>query len=253
MSRTIVPVGLLFFYYISYNSPIATAQYQSIYDIEETKIFEIIQDEVEPICGPSQYVFTPECLPVEIPLVDSSTIAVPEVAVTSTLYTPYQTAMWFLKSNESYLPRAKWDHKQFTSGWGTKASYLGEYISRQDADQRVVRHFNNVYQNVINDYPNLVEDRFVALIVAQFLYNCGSPGNGLKNALRNFDANDNTTLDNLISVMGRYVHASGVRQPGLVIRRQQEAILLRATPLERQMLTNKYREKVDKLYQQATR
>ncbi len=155
-------------------------------------------------------------------------------------YSEYEMAMFLLKRNESLRLAPYWDVKQWTSGWGTKASGKHEVITLQESNERARDVFEGKYKIVREEYPNL--DRLQTLVIAQFLYNVGDKGigNSLHKALK---SGDNTKI---CKCLKRYTFAGGKHLDGLADRRQRECDLLMADAKGRQELAEQYRQKVVK-------
>src|SRR5262245_37598015 len=74
---------------------------------------------------------------------------------------------------EGWAPRAKWDYRQWTNGYGTRARYPGEVIDRAEAARRLQVETAKAAQLVDGIAPNAppgVRDALVSLT-----YNAG-PG-----------------------------------------------------------------------------
>lgn len=165
-------------------------------------------------------------------------------------YSDYQGVIWFLKTHENFIKKAKWDHKQYTYGWGNKADYKGQNITLQKANEIFVTDIDMRYANLIKDYPNLKRDRFAGLLLTNLIFNIGTKKKGRANlykAIGAYDKNIPSTVRRLGVMIKRYVNASGVKEAGLVTRRNAEVELLLAAPEERQRLYEIYRKKVVKI------
>lgn len=118
------------------------------------------------------------------------------------------------------MPRAKWDFKQWTNGWGTKAAFPGEKIDRATADQRL--------QTELSKAATLVDRLGVPMTAGQrnalisLTYNAG-PGwmrAGLGNSVRRGD------WDGARRRLLSYNKAGGRVNQWLVTRRLAEAQLM---------------------------
>ena len=59
-----------------------------------------------------------------------------------------------VKGFEGYSPKASWDYKQNSNGYGTRAQYPGEHIDQATADQRLNGELGKA-QNVVEQFaPN---------------------------------------------------------------------------------------------------
>ena len=97
----------------------------------------------------------------------------------------YKDAMWLLKAEEGLKLEAYWDVTQWTNGWGTKACYPGEVITRAEADKRLLERYNREVNYLTSTYPHL--DLFTCQTLAVARYNLGSFGKGMKKALKEGD------------------------------------------------------------------
>jgi lysozyme len=129
---------------------------------------------------------------------------------------------------EGWAPRAKWDYRQWTNGYGTKAAGPGEVISREEAGRRFTDEVNRASDAVNNvvpdDAPQNVRDALTS-----FTFNVGTAwtrGGRLATAVSNGDWN------RAANIMAGYVHAGGQVVPDLVGRRQREIRLMMQTPTQ---------------------
>jgi GH24 family phage-related lysozyme (muramidase) len=164
--------------------------------------------------------------------------------VPSKQYSDYEIVMWLLKRNESLRLTPYWDVKQWTSGWGTKASHKSEALTITQANERTREVFQGKYNYITKTYPKL--DKFTRLVIAEFIYNVGD--NGIKGKLH--AALKSGDIDRICRQLSKYVHAGGERLPGLVTRRQREIDLLKANPQRRQELAEIYKIRVNQLIQE---
>lgn len=121
-----------------------------------------------------------------------------------------------IKGFEGYNPRATWDYKQHSSGYGTKAE-PGEVIDRATAEQRFQDAIGQAAAHVDSVNPNLPAGARAALI--SLTYNAG-PGwsqAGLGDLVRSGD------LQGAAERFVQYNKAGGEVLPGLVKRRTAEA------------------------------
>lgn len=130
----------------------------------------------------------------------------------------------FLKQEEGYSAKAFWDHKQYSIGYGTKASSPNEVIDEAEATRRLEQNIARFRSQVVsrkNKWGYDWNDRQVDALTS-FAYNLG-PG-----ALDTLTANgtrDNATISNKILL---YNKASGKVLPGLSRRRQKEQAMFNA-------------------------
>jgi lysozyme len=121
-----------------------------------------------------------------------------------------------IKGFEGFQPKATWDHKQYSSGYGTKAE-PGEVIDRATAEQRFQEAVQKAAAHVDSVNPNLPAGARAALI--SLTYNAG-PGwsqSGLGELVKAGD------LQGAQARLLEYNKASGQVNPGLVNRRAAEA------------------------------
>jgi lysozyme len=121
-----------------------------------------------------------------------------------------------VKGFEGYRATPFWDFKQYTSGYGTKASSPFENIDRATAESRLQDELSKAARSVDTQFPNLAPGQRDALI--SLTYNAG-PGwmnGGLGNAIRSGNA------DQAKALFSQYNHAGGQVNPGLTNRRQAE-------------------------------
>jgi lysozyme len=121
-----------------------------------------------------------------------------------------------IKRFEGWSPRASWDYKQNSVGYGTRARHPGEVIDRAEGERRLQEEVTKA-QAVVNQHipnaPQGVKDAMTSLT-----YNAGDKwaSSGLGDALRrgNYDAAKALFL--------QYDKAGGQTLPGLASRRAQE-------------------------------
>lgn len=133
----------------------------------------------------------------------------------------------FLRSAEGYTPRASWDYKQHSVGYGTKARYPGEVIDRDEAERRLQAEIAPVQGLLAARYPNLSPNQKDAL--TSFSYNVGTDWMNKPTRLRAaLEAGD---TQGAASVMREYNKAGGQVLPGLVTRRDKEAAMFLGGPV----------------------
>jgi len=122
-----------------------------------------------------------------------------------------------VKRTEGFAPSAKWDYKQFSSGYGTKANFEGEQISREEADRRFNVEFTKAARIVDGVNPNLDPGTKAAL--TSLTYNAGADWvhSGLGDKIRSGD------LDGAKQAFLQYNKAGGETNEGLANRRYREA------------------------------
>lgn len=144
----------------------------------------------------------------------------PEVTVTAKRIPTTQDSLdllarIFIKHEESYNPYSKWDHKQDSNGWSTRAKYPGEVIDIYEANDRFNRHYEKVVRRVNENFPNLEGGQWVATV--SFVYNLS--------IYQVLDANvtSKRLRQGKKPPFHLWVHASGQVEKGLVKRRERES------------------------------
>lgn len=127
--------------------------------------------------------------------------------------TRYQEA---IKQFEGFSSVAKWDYKQHTNGYGTKAEFPGERITPEVAEARFQSELANAREIVEKNAGHLDEGARAAL--TSLTFNAGDKWvrSGLGDAIR---AND---IEKAKELFLKYTKAGGQDLPGLVKRRFEE-------------------------------
>jgi GH24 family phage-related lysozyme (muramidase) len=122
-----------------------------------------------------------------------------------------------IKKLEGFTRRATRDHKQYSNGYGTRARFRGERISRDEAERRFHCAISKAAAAVDRFAPNLPAGIRAAL--TSLTYNAGADWtrDGLGQAIR---AGDMARARQLFLA---YSKAGGAVRRGLVTRRQSEA------------------------------
>lgn len=122
---------------------------------------------------------------------------------------------------EGFTPRASWDYKQHSNGYGTRARYPGEVIDQNEARQRLATELESARNSVAQKFPNLQPHQQDAL--TSFTYNVGPAWMSQPTRLASAVASgDHTTA---AEVMKEYNKAGGQVLPGLASRRNSEAAM----------------------------
>lgn len=118
---------------------------------------------------------------------------------------------------EGFEPEAKWDYKQVTNGYGTRAKYAGEVIGPEEAERRFQAEIGEARRQVLKFCPNLDDGTVAAL--TSLTFNTGSRWmqSGLGSAVKAGD------LETARDLFKQYVRAGGSVLSGLVARREFEA------------------------------
>jgi lysozyme len=121
------------------------------------------------------------------------------------------------KRFEGFAPRAQWDYKQNTNGYGTRASYPGEVIDRPTAEQRFSDEYAKAKSHVDSFAPNAPEGVKAALTDLTFNAGPGWANAGLGRAVQSGD------WDSAKQHFLEYNKAGGSVNSALVSRRAQGA------------------------------
>ena len=128
------------------------------------------------------------------------------------LAAPYVDA---IKGFEGYTPRAKWDYKQNSAGYGT-AVKPGEVIDKDEAELRLSADLDNASASVRKFAPNLGPGTHAALTSLTFNAGPKWQTSGLGQAVQ---SGDPTAIRERFS---QYTKAGGQTLPGLQTRRTTE-------------------------------
>lgn len=125
----------------------------------------------------------------------------------------------FIPSVEGFAPVSKWDFKQYSWGYGTKAPGPGLPITREKAFSEMLAHLLGDYDTLKPQVTrSLTTNQWAAYL--SFAYNEGV-GNA-DNLLTNINSGDNLAL---AMQWRKYVYAGGVVNQDLVYRREKELAL----------------------------
>lgn len=126
-----------------------------------------------------------------------------------------------IRRHEGFTPKAEWDYKQHTSGYGTKAK-PGETITKEEAERRLQREAGEVSSWITqNVKAPLSQNQHDALV--SFGFNLGT--GAIQKLLP--DINDGN-FERVSERMLSFNKAGGKTLPGLVSRRQEEARMFAA-------------------------
>lgn len=122
-----------------------------------------------------------------------------------------------VKKFEGFAPKAKWDYKQYTNGYGTKATSADEEITEAEAERRLIAELGNALNAVKAFIPsNTPVGVEQALIDASFNLGTSWMQAGLGQAVKAGDWA--SAKEHLL----QYNHAGGQVLDGLTKRRQAE-------------------------------
>jgi GH24 family phage-related lysozyme (muramidase) len=130
-----------------------------------------------------------------------------------------------IKRFEGFAPRAQWDYKQSSVGYGTKARYPGEVIDQNEAEGRLGSELGYAASAVDRAFPGLAEGPRAALTSLTFNAGPGWINSGLGKAVGSGD------MDAARNLFTQYVKAGGRPLQGLIDRRKQEAQWFSGDPL----------------------
>ena len=140
----------------------------------------------------------------------------------------------FVQKFEGYNPKPYWDHKQWSVGYGTRASGPNETIDKAEADRRLQAELDQSRGYVTQRFPNLAPHQADAL--TSFTYNLGPGWMSQPTKLR--AAIESGDYQSAASVMQSYNKASGQVLPGLQNRRAAEAAMFLGGPAPTSLLDN---------------
>jgi len=122
----------------------------------------------------------------------------------------------FIKKAEGFQAKPYWDYKQWTHGYGTKASGPNDVITEADAAKELIAEINAAYKAVNDKYPNLPKG--IAQALTDLTFNAGP---GWENATLGQRVAEQK-WDSVKADILLYNHAGGQVSPGLTARREAE-------------------------------
>lgn len=66
----------------------------------------------------------------------------------------------------------QWDYKQYTTGYGTKANYPGQILSKEEAKKRLIKTYNKKLKEINKRYSN-IDSVSKKRLLAAFIFNTG--------------------------------------------------------------------------------
>jgi GH24 family phage-related lysozyme (muramidase) len=123
----------------------------------------------------------------------------------------------FIKKEEGFTPKAMWDYKQYSIGYGTKANSATEVITEPEAAARLTVEVDKAYSLVKSIIPAGTPVGIVQALV-DLTYNAGSgwESQSLGAAVKA------SKWDTVKADILQYNHAGGVVNAGLTSRREAE-------------------------------
>lgn len=122
-----------------------------------------------------------------------------------------------IKRSEGFTPKASWDYRQHSNGYGTRARFPGEVIDKAEAERRLDDELGKAAAIVDKFKPDLDPGTRAALISLTFNAGGSWTNAGLGAAI---EAGD---LPKARELLKQYNKAGGETLPGLVSRRNREA------------------------------
>ena len=133
-----------------------------------------------------------------------------------------QSLIDFVKSFEGpFIPKAKWDYAQYTNGFGTKASYLGEPITVPEAERRLKVELQESINRVLSIAKVTLNNNQLAAL-ASLDFNSGSIIKYKKMVAAINSSNFNEAANQFLDINKT---TTGEVLPGLTKRRKAEAAL----------------------------
>lgn len=123
----------------------------------------------------------------------------------------------FIKKEEGFTPKAKWDYKQYSNGYGTKANSATEVITEAEAMARLTVEIDKAYQLVKPILPAGTPLGIEQALV-DLTYNAGSGWETASLGAAVKAAKWDTVKADIL----QYNHAGGQVNAGLTARREAE-------------------------------
>lgn len=136
----------------------------------------------------------------------------------------YSDPLALIKAEEGFAPKAKWDYRQYSGGYGSRAA-PGEVFTPAKAESYLRRDAAPVIDWVNRLVPNATPQQRAALV--SFGYNLGT--DDLDKLRTDIQAGD---WGRVATRMRSFNRAGGEVLPGLVSRRAREAALIGGAPAD---------------------
>ena len=126
-----------------------------------------------------------------------------------------------IRRREAFSAKAYWDHKQWSIGYGTRASSGNETITREEAESRLQKEVSNAASTVdaVARSLGITLNSNQRDALTDFTFNLGG------GVLRSMLSRAGRNLGAVPGLMQEYNHASGRVEGGLTARRQWEGQL----------------------------
>lgn len=148
------------------------------------------------------------------PVTKPTSTSAPAPTTPSDAVTPGLVA--FIKKSEGFSAKAYWDYKQYSIGYGTKATSANETITEAEATARLIDEIHKADALVTAKFPNLPLGQHQALL--DLTYNAGS-GWEEQSLGKQVAAQK---IDSIKADILQYNHAGGQVNAGLTARREAE-------------------------------
>ena len=125
----------------------------------------------------------------------------------------------FIPAVEGFIPVSKWDYKQYSWGYGTRAPGPGLPITREKAFAEMLSHLMGDYDILRPQVTRVLNTNQWAAYLS-FSYNEGV--GSADNLLGNINSHNDTAL---ATQWRKYIYAGGVVNQDLVERREKELAL----------------------------
>lgn len=125
-----------------------------------------------------------------------------------------------IKQFEGFTAKSFWDNKQFTWGYGTKATVGGLIISKEKAEIELKREVQEVVNALIKLKVNLTEKQVMAFV--SFGFNLGI--RSMSKLLTRYKNGE--SMASIKASFVQYINADGKPNQGLINRRNFEAKFL---------------------------
>lgn len=130
-------------------------------------------------------------------------------------------AVEFIKEKEGFTPVAKWDNKQYSGGYGTKAR-PGQNFTKEEAESSLIDTAKSIEDFMYNKLKVPLSPTQRAALIS-FGYNLGTGEGGLSDLMPDINSGN---IERAAQRMLSYNRAGGKVLAGLTQRRAEEAAML---------------------------